>query len=208
MPYHDQPGLPPLFGFPWERGGSSETRGLVSSRRVTREVPGQRGHPAYSDTVLLVGDRYIVHHTGASRTDPLDAYAHKRVWVVRDDRTGNLVRGGFDTRREAVDYATSAINEERDKAERKTQAPPPGNEGLPAYRLSGGPERPDPHHQAYRVAVRWARTDDITDQEVWASGPEQAVAIHVGTICRIQGTVDYPVAVLVEPWPGSGRAPG
>lgn len=66
--------------------------------------PGRSRKPFEQDATLVDGKFYVLKAEGA-KGDGLDAYGHKAPWVVRDDATGKHVKGGFATRKEAIDFA-------------------------------------------------------------------------------------------------------
>lgn len=72
---------------------------------VTRTIQSGRGRAPYEAKVTLVNERYTVQSNAATRGDTVDVYGHKKIWIVFDDTTGKIAKGGFDTKREAVEYA-------------------------------------------------------------------------------------------------------
>ena len=74
--------------------------------KVQRIVKPGRQQPAYEDTVLLVNGRYRVDSNAMMRGDSTDSYGKKKIYVVSNDATGELIEGGFNTRKEAVAYAS------------------------------------------------------------------------------------------------------
>ncbi len=79
--------------------------------RVTRTIKPGRSQPPYEDTVTLINGKYRIHSNAVSKGAPTDVYAHSKIWVVRDDVTEEVIKGGFATQKEALEYAKQLIPE-------------------------------------------------------------------------------------------------
>ena len=73
---------------------------------VTRTITPGRSQQPFEAEVTLVNGKYRIHRNSMNKADQaVDVYGHKAVWLVIDDSTGQFIKGGFGTRREAIEFA-------------------------------------------------------------------------------------------------------
>jgi len=106
-----------------EAARATETTEAVTeaiTEQVQREVYPGRGKAKYTDTVTLVNKTYLVMGNAAYKGSDTDAYGHKKIWTVRSETElepvtaggvegmqHKLIKGGFETQKEAIEYAKS-----------------------------------------------------------------------------------------------------
>ena len=79
-------------------------------KKVAMDVPVKtRGGETkiQSRKVVVAGDKYVIDN-GEYPDSTTDAYGHKKIYKVRDKNTHEIIKGGFDTQKEAIDW----VNEE------------------------------------------------------------------------------------------------
>ena len=74
--------------------------------RVQRTITMTRGGTSYPSikTVTRVNQRYIVASSEVKNWG-IDSYGHAPMWLVFNDDATNLIKGGFETKGEAIRYA-------------------------------------------------------------------------------------------------------